>query len=438
MTDDVMSPEPKAREGWSLARRILFRFSFSYILLFVFTYLFLYNNDLPYFLSHVPFAETLATRYSDLSDVLVHRVGAAVFHADTSVPPNGSGDTTYNYVQVFCFALAALAAAALWTLLDRKRPDYVRLHEWLRVCVRFSLALWMLEYGAVKVIPVQVARPSLDRLLQPFGDASPEGMFWTFMGVSMAYTIFSGLAEMAGGLLLAFRRTTLLGVLVCIAVLANVVMLNFGYDVSVKLFSSHLLALAVFLVLPDLGRLANLLVFNRKVEPVAIRPLFTAKWLDRGALVLRPVFAFGFAAFLLVQSYGITRSRAPKSSLHGLWNVEEFVVDGQVRPPLITDESRWRRVVFDGLHGMAILLGDSRERFHFELDSGAHALALTKRDDPGWQAALSYRRLEPQLLALEGTFEGQKIQARLRKTEEPRFRLVSRGSHWIHDYPYYY
>ena len=438
MPDRSMSPEPGAQIRWSFAKRILFRFSFSYILLFTFTYLFLYNNTLPYFLSYIPFVEGLARRYSDLSDFLVNRVGTAVFHADTRVPPNGSGDTTYNYVQVFCFLLAALAATAIWTLLDRKRANYVRLHEWLRVYVRFVLAFWMLEYGSVKVIPVQVARPSLDRLLQPFGDASPEGMFWTFMGVSMAYTIFSGLAEMVGGLLLVFRRTTLLGALVCIAVLTNVVMLNFCYDVSVKLFSSHLLALAVFLVLPDLGRLASLLVLNRKVEPVAIRPLFTRKWLVRGALVLRPVFAFGVAAFLLVQSYEITRSRAAKSPLHGLWNVEEFVVDGQVRPPLITDEARWRRVVFDSPHVMAVLLGDSRERFHFELDSGAHALALTKRDDPGWQAALSYRRLEPQLLALEGTFEGQKIQARLRKTEEPRFRLVSRGSHWIHDYPYFY
>lgn len=434
-----MNPDAPVR--WGHARRILFRLAFSYIVLFTFTYLFLYNNDLPRFLSYVPFAQALAERTSDLSDFLVNRVGTAVFHADTSVPPNGSGDTTYNYVQVFCFLLVALAVTAIWTILDRKRANYVRLHEWLRIYVRFVLAFWMLEYGAVKVIPVQVARPSLDRLLQPFGDASPEGMFWTFMGVSMAYTIFSGLAEMVGGLLLVVRRTALLGTLVCIAVLANVVLLNFCYDVSVKLFSSHLLALAVFLVLPDLGRLANLLVFNRKVELTEIRPLFARRQFNRGALVLRSVFLFGVPFVLLLHAHEISQqigSRAPKSQLSGLWNVEEFILDGQVRPPLLTDEARWRRVVFDGPHTMAVLLGDSRERFHLELDPGAHSLTLAKRDDPAWKSALSYRRLDPQLLALEGTFEGRKIQARLRKTEEPRFRLVSRGSHWIHEYPYYY
>jgi len=439
MPDQPMSPEPGAQIQWSLAQRILFRLSFSYIVLFTFTYLFLYNNTLPRFLSYIPFAEVLAEHYWNLSGFIVNKVGAAVFHADTSVPPNGSGDTTYNYVQVFCFLLAALIVTAIWTLLDRKRANYVRLHEWLRVGVRFVLAFWMLEYGAVKVIPVQVSSPSLDRLLQPFGDASPEGMFWTFMGVSMAYTVFSGLAEMVGGLLLVARRTTLLGALICIAVLVNVVLLNFCYDVPVKLFSSHLLGLAVFLILPDLGRLANILVFNRRVEPAEIRPLFARKGLDRGALVLRSVFLFGFAAFLLVQSYEIHQrfgSGAPKSQLNGLWNVEDFALDGQARPPLLTDEARWRRVVFDGPHRMAVLLGDTRESYHLELDPGGHTLTLAKRDDPVWKSALSYQRLDPHLLAMEGTFGGQKIQARLRKAEEPRFRLVNHGFHWIIEYPH--
>ena len=86
-------------------------------------------------------------------------VGDEVFHADTSVLPNGSGDTTYNYVQVFCFLMLALAATAVWTFLDRRRPNYARLHEWLRVYVRFALAVTMISYGAIKVIPSQFPSP---------------------------------------------------------------------------------------------------------------------------------------------------------------------------------------------------------------------------------------------------------------------------------------
>jgi hypothetical protein len=49
-------------------------------------------------------------------------------------------------------------------------------------------------------------------------------------------------------------------------VLANIVALTFCYDVPVKLYSSHLLLMAVFLVAPDLRRLLNL-VWNRPTAP---------------------------------------------------------------------------------------------------------------------------------------------------------------------------
>ena len=113
---------------------------------------------------------------------------------------------------------------------------------------------------------------------------------------------------MLGGLLLVARRTTLLGALVSIGVLTNVVMLNFCYDVPVKLFSAHLLAMAVFLVLPDLRRLADLLVFNRGVEPAADPAALRRKWLHRGALVLRTVFVLVCTVLLL--STGLQRQQA--------------------------------------------------------------------------------------------------------------------------------
>ena|GEM_PF-5392919 len=38
---------------------------------------------------------------------------------------------------------------------------------------------------------IPVPSPTLDRLVQPFGDASPMGLVWTFMGASTAYPIFA-------------------------------------------------------------------------------------------------------------------------------------------------------------------------------------------------------------------------------------------------------
>src|SRR6202035_2551729 len=184
--------------AWSPAKRALFRF--------VFAYLVLYNFPFP--LDYIPYVGMIASPYQELWNALVPWVGRHLFHADASVLPNGSGDTTYNYVQVFCFLAIA---SIVWTIRDRKRAHYARLHEGLRIYVRFALAAAMISYGAGKVIKSQFPDPSLDRLLQPYGDASPMGLVWTFMGSSTAYTFFAGAAEMIGGLLLTVRRTTLLG-----------------------------------------------------------------------------------------------------------------------------------------------------------------------------------------------------------------------------------
>ncbi len=414
--------------AWGAAKRVLFRFVCAYFVLYSF----------PFPLDYIPFLDWLVAPYQNLRQVIVSWVGRHVFGVDISVITNGSGDTTYDYVQVFCFAVLAAAAALVWTLLDRKRGDYARLHEWLRIYVRFSLASAMVSYGAYKVFPSQFPAPTLDRLLQPFGDASPMGLLWTFIGASKSYEIFSGAGELLGGLLLISRRTMLLGALVSIGVLSNVVMLNFSYDVPVKLYSSHLLLMAVFLILPDLRRLANLFIFNRPVEPVEIRPLFRRVWLNRVAMACGTLLLLGITGLTLSQSAGAVLGRGPNSSpFYGIWNVEELEVDGQARPLLLSDGSRWQRLIFDVPSVLAVqFMNQSRERYALDLDLTKKVFELGKRNDPKWKSTLSYKHAGPGLLVLEGKFDGHQIRARLRRAEIPEFRLVDRGFHWINEYPF--
>jgi hypothetical protein len=415
---------------WGPAKRILFRFACSYFFLYIFPF------PLDYFsLDGVPFVGVGIQKYFELWHALVTWVAQHLFQVDVTLLANGSGDSTYNYVQVFCFLVFAVAATLVWSLLDRNRRNYVRLHEWLRIYVRFSLAASMVSYGGIKIIPTQFPAPPLDRLLQPFGDASPMGLLWTFMGASWSYQMFSGAGEMLGGLLLIARRTTLLGALVCIGVLSNVVMLNYSYDVPVKLYSSHLLLMAVFLILPDLRRLANLFIFNRPAEPAAIRPLFGNVWLNRGA------FAFGTVLVLYITGLALSQAyedlRAPKSPLYGIWNVEEVVIDGQAQPALASDESRWRRVIFDSPSRLAIQLANQhRIRYNLNLNPQKRLLELTKREDPKWKSALSYERLGRDRLVLAGRLDGRKVRVSLRLDAKPDFLLVNRGFHWINEYPF--
>ena len=403
---------------WSLAKRIAFRFAFSYLVLYC-----------------IPFPINLFWQNPLKYQELWHRIVVAVAKqflgiAVTVVDTTGSGDKTYDYVRFLCMLVVALVATIVWSLLDRRRANYARLHEWLRVYVRFTLAAAMLTYGAYKIIPAQFAPPRIDRYLQPFGDASPMGLLWTFMGASPAYVIFTGAGEMLGGLLLAFRRTTLLGALVSIAVLTNVVALNFFYDVPVKLYSSHLLAMAVFLVLPDAKRLAQTFFLYRP------GPLVDRKWLHVAGIVLRSALVLFVVITTLREARRDLADWKKESPLRGIWNVDTLVMDGVNRPPLITDEPRWRRIVIDQPDVIAIYpMVGRRTRYGLELDEKKGTMLLTKGDESKW--TLAFHRPVPTTMVVDGALDGRNVHAILRKTnEDESFRLTTRGFHWINEYPF--
>ncbi len=422
----VLSPE------WGPVKRVLFRFAFSYLFLYLFpTFLGL--------LALIPYASLVGGWYYQLWAALVPWVGKAVFHSTAASHPTGSGDSMFSWVEILCYLALSVLAALVWTAVDGKRKSYPRLYEWLRVYVRLGLGMTLISYGAFKVIPSQFPQPSLDRLLQSFGDSSPMGILWTFMGVSTPYNVFAGLAEFAGGALLIFRRTMRLGAFLSIAAMTNVVMLNFCYDVPVKQYSSHLLAMAIFLAAPDLRRLADLLVLHRAVPAIADPPLFRRRWPRRVALALEWALLLGYGAYMLDVSYEQYRLYHKVSSLplHGIWAVDELAVDGQVRPLVVTDPTRWRWVVFDYSDLFSILpMDNTRQRYFMTLDKGKHTFALTKRGDPAWKATFSYQEPAPGRLTLAGKLDGKAIQADLHRIEPPAFTLKTRGFHWVSEYPF--
>jgi hypothetical protein len=217
-------------------------------------------------------------------------------------------------------------------------------------------------------------------------------------------------------------------------------MLNFSYDVPVKLLSCHLLAMAMFLVAPDLGRLANLFFFNRAVEPAAERRLVAWKWSHGGALVIRTALVIGFTSWVLADSYenyakyGAARPRPP---FYGIWNVEEFTVDGKERPPVIADPLRWRRVIFDFPGVLSLqLMDDTRQRHRMDLNTDQKTMVLSQRADKAGKATLTVSEPGPGLLVLEGTHEGRSIRVKLRRADGKEFLLMSREFHWINELPF--
>lgn len=429
----LTSPIAKETEyvKWGLLKKILFRFSCAYILLFNF----------PFPIAYLPYGKGISEYYDNLWKAFVPWIGTHILHISNPISTQftGSGDTTYNYLQVLCYAAIALIVTVIWTVIDRKRPSYQSLFHWLKIYTRFSLAAAMIAYGSYKVIKSQFPDPSLDRLIQPFGDASPMGLLWTFMGASKSYNIFTGGAEMLAGILLVFRRTTVLGALVAIGVMANVFMLNLSYDVPVKLYSLHLLLFAIFLILPDMVRLAKMFILNLPVDAVKLPVLFKNRFLNYGCSIAGIVLL----SFMLITSINDSMEGlkygelAPKPILYGIWNVESFEQDGVVQPLVINDEKLWRRMIFTNLFSVSVQLMSEKKIYYMQqIDQWKKTLMLKKYDDQNWQTVFTYTQPADDKIVFDGDMDGHHINIKLTRMDSSKFLLKSRGFHWISEYPY--
>src|SRR3954470_2364476 len=204
-TTEIEAPvEPTGETRWNLAQRVGFRFLFSYLVLF-----FLTGQEI----GLIPFSTSLVERYTKLWYGLAVWMARHLLHIRYDFPMNGegSGDTTFQWILLPCYLALAAAATLLWSVLDRKRTHYRRLYAWLRLLLRFTLAMALIVYGLVKVIPNQMPAPRSFTLLQRVGQLTPMRLLWTLMGASPAFQTFTGLAELLGGILLLVPRTTLLG-----------------------------------------------------------------------------------------------------------------------------------------------------------------------------------------------------------------------------------
>jgi uncharacterized membrane protein YphA (DoxX/SURF4 family) len=423
-------------QRWSPATRVAFRFCFVYFGLYCFftqisaSLIPVANVDIPELSSLWPMRHIVTW-----SAAHILRIATPVTYVET-----GSGDRIFDWVMLFCLLVIATVATLVWSLLDGQRENYATLYKWFRLAIRLCLAGQMFSYGLVKIFPLQMPYPYLTKLIEPFGNFSPMGVLWSSIGSSPRYEMFAGSAEMLGGILLIVPRTTMLGALVCLADMTQVFMLNMTYDVPVKLLSFHLILLSLFLLAPDLRRLANLLFLDRPAGPSTQPPLFATRRANRIALAAQVIFC---AVLVGVNVYGgwsgwhQFRGPAFKSALYGIWDVDQLVIDGQTRSPLLTDYGRWRRAIFDFPSRMSFQRMDSSmARFGASIDAKKQTVALTKDDDKNWKSSFTFQRPAPDQLILDGTMDGQKVHMKLQLVDRAKFLLVSRGFHWVQEQPF--
>ena len=404
---------------WRPATRVAFRFFTIYFVLYVVT------TQMLGALVNLPIGSP--PRVGALMHPLVAWTGDHVFHVSARPVISGSGDKLYDWVQAFCLLVIACGGTMLWSILDWRRTAFDRVHRWFHVFLRFALGSTMIGYGFAKAFPLQMPAPQLTRLLEPYGNFSPMGVLWYSIGASFPYERFTGIVEVVGGALLFVPRTQLAGVLLLLGATFQVFMLNMTYDVPVKLFSFHLFVMSAVLFAPHASSMCAL-VFGTGAR---------SRW-AAVAQIGTGIYLVGMAFYGTWQGWQTRGPAAPKPPLYGIWTIEKMTIDGAERPPLITDEERWRRVVVQNAAGIAFWrMDDTVLQYSSKVDTGARTIALSTAPANGSGAGtLAYNQTAADRLVLDGTVGPHAVHMETRLVDHTRFLLLSRGFHWVQEFPF--
>ncbi len=401
----------------------------TWFLLFVLSYFFLYSNS-------GMFLTAFLTNWI-YSIVVPSFAGLFGVTGVEKIEMTGSGDTPFDFHQVFFMLFTAFIASIVLLFLVKKKCTVDFFMKTVYMLVRYFVIYMMIIYGLSKVFYLQFQFPADYAMEVNLGDKSPMGLMWTFMGYSEGYTMFAGWLEFLAGLFLVFRRTTILGVLMTFGVMLNVFALNMFYDVPVKLFSFHIVLMSLFLLFPVRREIASFFLGRDKVTRDTI-PFF-----DYGNYNSMMLWAkIGLLSFMLIRmgvgNYSSYKSKKNSAVITGKYEVvdQEFFMDGEE----ILDTSYakiWESVPHLNRRSFGVKYKDGRERYFLaQIDTENQTIGLKLGTDPdSLYQMLNYTISDTSNIHISGNLYTDSISINLKKVEK-EYLLKTRGFHWIQEYPY--
>jgi len=235
-----------------------------------------------------------------------------------------SSDTIALNLLLLLLFLIAIIALLLLKFLKIKTEKIIIIS---RVISCYYIALILLSYGFDKVFKGQFYLPEPNILYTPFGNLSKDILYWSTLGTSRNYSISLGIIEVITAILILINRTRILGLLISIGVFINIILINFGFDISVKTFSIFLLLATLFSVYPNLKTLISFLVLHKNEKLITTKQSIVSNpflkiWMKIivvGLICIQVLFPY-----FKSQNYNDDMQSRP--FLHGAYQVTQFII----------------------------------------------------------------------------------------------------------------
>ncbi|WP_299683551.1 hypothetical protein [uncultured Dokdonia sp.] len=422
--------DSKASHKVTFFKKAGYRFLFLYIVLYIYPYGFEYIQELT--TSDISFWKGMTIWF-----------GETVFgwEFNTSNLMNGF-DSKYDYSRFTLIAVLSVIGTAIWLFIDTKiNVSYTqKLKVLLYTILRYHVALTLIIYGLSKVFMLQFGEMDLNRLEGTIGNQNGMRYLWTFMSYSEFYTKTSGWIEVIGGVFLLFRKTTFIGAFILFIAMANVVLIDIGYDVRVKMFAIHLFLMTLLLLAYDYRRILRFFISNRATKPSELASLFTTKKSKKIGYVLKGVlltyYVVSCTTHFSDRLENQTTNRYP--SLTSYHTVQLFVKNGDTIP-LDTSDRVWKTISINGSSYIPETLmitkgGGYGANYSFEADTLAKTLRFhPMRGDTNDVYQFTYKTLADKAYVFEGIHFEDTLWIQTKAKTLKDYQLTSRGIKWITD-----
>lgn len=136
----------------------------------------------------------------------------------------------------------------IWQYFERvKKVNSQRIFSFLLGVIIYSLTATFMKWGLLKIVRLHMTT-SLGWMEMPMTQLSGMQQLSHFFGQSYPMVFILGLFEIVGGILILFRRTRLLGLLILFVMTANIIIIDILYDVPHPLLEAVILLVGVLFV----------------------------------------------------------------------------------------------------------------------------------------------------------------------------------------------
>lgn len=347
-----------------------------------------------------------------------------------------SSDSLGLLIHGFNVLLLSLLLGGLFSRMTIAKEKAPVVYYGLRAFLSYYLALQLFLYGFSKVFKYQFYLPEPNTLYTTVGETPRDLLFWSVMGSAYGYTVFAGLLEVLAAGLLLFRKTRLVGALLGLGLFAHIVAVNFGFNISVKIYSLLFLASTLVILLPHLGRLYAFLIQNQWIAPSHWQPSYqhtkarllyaSTKTIVVGLLLLEGLYPY-------FKANSFNDDLAARPAFHGAYQVESFIKNQISYPDQAVYTERWYRA-FVHRRGYFVVQYENGKTQDYELAydraAGLWELIHTQTKE---RSLLEYTLLADESLRLVGTMEGATLEVFLQKLEWQALPLLQQEFYWTID-----